>query len=49
MELFSSVPVVVVVPLLPLLVEISTRASSCPGSMGDEALATVKQEAGPPR
>ena len=42
------VTVMVAVLLLLLAVEFATCAASCPGSMGNEAPAAVKQEAGPP-
>ena len=47
MELPRAVAVVVVVPLLFLVVEFSSRVASCPGSLGDEVPVTVKQEVVP--
>ena len=47
-ELLRVVVVIAAVPPLLLVVEFATCAASCPGSMGNEAPAAVKQEAGPP-
>ena len=48
MEQLRIVVVVVIIPLLLLVVEFSSGVARCPGSVGDEVPAAVKQEAGPP-
>ena len=46
-ELPRVLVVATAVPLLLLVIEFSTCAANCPGSMDDEVHAAVRQEAGP--